>query len=890
MAIKNSMRLGAFSLALTFLSVPIYSTEVRADEPHAWHVDTPAYFADAEQTNGERQLIFDMATYEYVQTDGVTNFNNSTYLSASGSPVITRANGSLQLTDRSENWHTIDVNLANLSLGSTYLFTATGTAEPGMQIGFHRSESPWNFVSNSMVNTADDGTWAIEGIIDYPINPFMPAMRIQTNNAETAEFNIETIRVYRISTADLVFESILEINTDNFSNYANYLIAGAQMEGTITSQGFRLENVTGDYTSGNGNYLRLNLPNPILPATNLRISWDVYVPSSENLGERVIVGPGLVINSNFGQAPSQPTNDIDLNREIQMDEWVTTSIEFMVSHEVGDVAEHLIFRFRVNEAERQPSVLYINNINIEYGGEADFVEPQWDLTLQSLAEAFEPFFTFGNIYPTHAIMNQFDTREAFLHHFNAVTAENWHKPDHLAGPAGLTTRPSAEDFNFDSADAIVNFAIENDLKLIGHAFVWHSQTPAWLFGAEGNRLTRQEARDNMEFYIRTLSEHFTSQGTINAFHSWDVVNEVIASGGGDWGADLEDWNGGDWRTQMRTNSGWWEAYSNNPNPQEGEHPSDFVYDAFVFARRYFPNSILYYNDYNEEIPAKRNAIAQMVEQLNERWAHDSENNPEAVPVGQLYNGRLLIEGIGLQSHFHYPMGGWSTNFNNIRPALERFAATGTILAITELDITMGAHGQGATAFQNLPEEYAQRQAEVFARLFEYYLEFADYIERVSIWGLADNQSWRAAGHPVLFDSYFNAKPAFFAILDTVNSWSGATPAVNISEEQELRQVRVSYGEATLTNIQTGAALNMGTEVISIENELFVPVRPIAEELGFIVEWEELTRTVSIYFNSNYEVSFYAQNVINNRALASIDLFTNLGVQVTIDGNVIEFIK
>ena len=729
------------------------------------------------------ELVFNLSTYDYVLTNGVTDFSSSVRLSASGSPTITRYNGSLYVTNRNENWHTIDVNLVDLNLGATYFFYASGTAPAGMQIGFHRSDAPWNFMPGSMITTPEDGRFEIGATLVYPPNPSMPALRIQTNNAETVDFVIDNIRIYRIEDAPLVFETLYSINEANMAYYAEYLSAGDQMSGVITPNGFRLQNITGDYTSGNGNYLRFDLPYPILPATDLRISWDVFIPSAENPGNRNIVGPGLVINSNFGQAPSQPTNNIDLNRTIPMDEWVNTSVEFMVSHEVGDELNHLIFRFRVNDNIQQPTVLYINNIVIQYGGAADFVAPQWDLSLPSLAEAFAPFFSFGNIYATHAIMNQFGTRDAFVHHFNAITAENWHKPDHIAGPGGLTTRPAPEDFNFSSADAIVDFAIENNLQLIGHAFVWHSQTPAWMFGPEGARLTRQEARDNMEFYIRTLSEHFTERGTINAFHSWDVVNEVIESGGGTWGGPLDDFNAGDWRTQMRTQSGWWEAYSNNPNPAPGEHPSDFVYDAFVFARRYFPNTILYYNDYNEEIPAKRNAIAQMIEQINERWAHDFINNPEAVPFGMPYNGRKLIEGFGLQSHFHYPMGGWSTNFDNIRPALERFAATGVILSISELDITFGGFGGGAQSFPDgLPEEWAVRQAEIYARLIGYYLEFSNYIERLSIWGLADNQSWRAAGHPLLFDSQFNAKPAFFAILDAVNNFDGPFFELPVVEE------------------------------------------------------------------------------------------------------------
>jgi len=429
---------------------------------------------------------------------------------------------------------------------------------------------------------------------------------------------------------------------------------------------------------------------------------------------------------------------------------------------------------QVEEPEPIPEPVADSQEPEEEPGEEPAPEPQlrettpgWELDLPSLAQVFEPYFLFGNIYSSTGRMNEGLTQQAFLHHFNAVTAENWHKVDHVA-PQGFT-RPSASEYNFTRADAVVDFAIANNLTLIGHTLVWHSQSVNWLyFSAADTPLTRAEARENMEFHIRTVAEHFTAQGTIDAFHAWDVLNEAIASGGGNWGAPLDDWHGGNWRNQMREDSPWFRAYANGYNPEAGEHPSDFVYDAFVFARRYFPNAILYYNDYNEEIPAKRNAIAQMVEQLNEQWAFDTVNNPEAVAYGETYTGRLLIEGIGMQSHYHLDQ--WRTNLNNVRPAIERFIATGARLSITELDITIG--GQGGNHPNMLPRplalEHRLRQAEAFERLFGYYIEFADYIDRVTVWGKADHQSWRAWGHPLLFDENFNAKEAFFAIIGVVD--------------------------------------------------------------------------------------------------------------------------
>lgn len=380
--------------------------------------------------------------------------------------------------------------------------------------------------------------------------------------------------------------------------------------------------------------------------------------------------------------------------------------------------------------------------------------PRWDLTLPGLSELFSSYFRIGNVYSGSSMMSLFNTEEAYRHHFNGVTAENGHKPAGIAGPENRTVRPDAQEFNFTEADAIVDWAVENDMELFGHTLVWHSQTPRWLFSSStGEPLTRKEALENMEFYISTLADHWSERGVIDRFYSWDVVNEALSNNGGSWGGPLDDWEAGDWRTQLRTESGWYRAFENGSDRAAGEHPSDFIFYAFYFARNYFPASVLYYNDYNEEIPAKRNAIGQMVDEINQRW----KSHPE-------YDGRLLIEGIGLQSHYH--LRGWTTDLDKVRAALERFAATGAEMSVTELDVTVGGYGAGVPAESELPALY-EEQADAYARLFGYYLEFAEQIHRVSFWGLADSRSWRAPGHPLLFDRNFMAKPAFHGIVDKV---------------------------------------------------------------------------------------------------------------------------
>ena len=634
---------------------------------------------------GAGVVIYTLATDPYIlATTGETNLDATTTLNLSGSPTLTLTDSTLSLTHRGENWYTLDVVFdgMGMSLGNTYRFVATGTAPAGTQIGWHRSEAPWTFPWGH-VATNPQGVWELDQSFVHGSAEVagMDALRIQTNNAPTVDFTVDSITVYRLT------------------------------EGTAE----------------------------------------------------------------------------------------------------------------------------------------DVLMPTWDLSQPSLREVFAPYFLMGNIYPSTTIMDQFGTREGFLHHFNAVTAENWHKPDSIAGPGSRFDRPTASEFNFEQADSIVNWAVDHDLSLVGHALVWHSQSPQWLFAsAPGVPHTREQALDNLAFYIRTLAAHFTAQGTIDAFTSWDVANEVFASGGGSWGGSLDDWQAGDWRTQMRGDtttggaggqSGWWDAFANGYDAAAGEHPSDFVWYAFYFARQYFPNSVLYYNDYNEEIPAKRNAIAQMVEQLNARWAaHPS------------YDGRLLVERIGMQSHYH--LRGWATNFDQVRPAIERFAATGAGISITELDITVGGFGGAAPTVAELPA-LLEEQAAAYARLFGYYLEFAEHIHRVSVWGLSDGQSWRSVGHPVLFDAQFGTKPAFDAIVAVGQQWAegitpvATTPLAQVAQDIVLR----THMEALGATVTWEAATQTATVVLgNITYDFVVGHNAQFVNGQLIVELSELYRVFNVHQN------------------------------------------
>ena len=356
---------------------------------------------------------------------------------------------------------------------------------------------------------------------------------------------------------------------------------------------------------------------------------------------------------------------------------------------------------------------------------------KWDLTLPSLHKAYSGKFMMGNIISPEEL-NDPEMVNMYRHHYNAVTAENAMKPLYIA--------PSPGEFNFEESDKIVNWATENNITMIGHTLAWHGQSPPWLNQKpDGSPLTRAEAKKNMETFIKTYASRYSGR-----IHSWDVVNEVFRDEGGDFD--------GTWRELLRRETDnvravghWYLAYANGANAELGECGSDYIFDAFYFARRYDPHAILYCNDYNEEYSPKRKAMAEMTEDINEEW----KKHPH-------YDGRLLIEGIGMQGHCNH-----NTNYGLVRESLERFIKTGAKVSITELDITFGSSTEPAVP---LTAEQSKVQAEMYEKLFRMYLEFSEHIERVTVWGKDDKRSWRAWGSPTLFGVDGEAKEAFHKIV------------------------------------------------------------------------------------------------------------------------------
>ena len=744
---------------------------------------------DGDNNQEEYEIFWTLAAWleeRGFASGAVLPWTDDAVVRNAGSVLTVQANNAVEISNRDADWNGMDVRFELYPGDLIEISGSVPTPVPsGMQIRLQRLPGYGDF---DTFPVAEDGTFTAIHVVTEDQSIGSQGFRINTNAAgANIDILIADISVSRLEDSEPIEPPPVEIPPVDLprlddSYLENYVLrveipAGNQWDGLrlnraeiepyLTPDGiyeFSFDLFTPQSPAGVGLMLQTNGPRwahllitPNYPHDN-ELYWTRFDSELEFEGRPNLVNPSNILSYDWTElqlvkrgSGSGGVNDgsmvVFFIDNFTITNTVTGEVAWSHDFEEG-IGSHGPFT-------GSPASVDLRVVPIDEVGEVDLSEPEFDLDLPSLArECFAGYdFLFGNIWSNQTLMSVPNTEEFFLNQFNAVTAENHHKPDHIA------PNPNPDTWDFTTSDLIVDWAEDNDLAMIGHTLIWHGQSPLWMTGREGHPtlplVTRAQAIENMYNFISIYAGRYAGR-----IHSWDVLNEVFTDS-----VSLEAWEENpDWRAHLRREGvglnnpdylRWYDAFSNGATSEE--EGSDFIFYAFYFARQTDPNAILYYNDFNEEQPGKSRAMAQMVVEINERWAaHPS------------YDGRLLIEVIGMQSHHHLDQ--WATNFDNIRPAMIRFIETGARISVTELDITIGGNGQGVNPQplpRPLPEYDQQRLAAAYGRVLGYYLEFAEYMNRISIWGLADTQSWRAWGQPLLFDGDFQAKPAFWAVCDAV---------------------------------------------------------------------------------------------------------------------------
>lgn len=334
-----------------------------------------------------------------------------------------------------------------------------------------------------------------------------------------------------------------------------------------------------------------------------------------------------------------------------------------------------------------------------------------------LKEAFAEDFTVG-VAINMGALNDSDRMKSVCDHFSSITMENEMKPESLMDwEASEKSSDGMPEIKTKTLDQILSTAKENNIPLRGHTLVWHNQTPEWFFSKDyepsKGPAGKGEMRKRMEAYIKKVLT-YCQENYPGVVYAWDVVNEAMADEGG-----------------YRTKSRWYEIYGDE----------SYIEDAFTFARKYAdPEVKLFYNDYNEYMPAKREMITATVKKLKEKG---------------------VLDGVGMQSHWDmdYP----TTDL--IDAALEKYGAIeGLEIQLTEIDM----HNTDDS------EEGLRAQADRYKQFFQTILQ-ADRtgkanITNVTFWGVTDEDSWLTnfkgeTSYPLLFHGEMEKKPCYDSILE-----------------------------------------------------------------------------------------------------------------------------
>ncbi len=347
--------------------------------------------------------------------------------------------------------------------------------------------------------------------------------------------------------------------------------------------------------------------------------------------------------------------------------------------------------------------------------------------LISLSQAYSKYFRIGAAVSGRSAVSRHDL---LMRHFSSLTAENEMKYS--------LTEPEEGRFTFEHADSILSLAREMGIQIRGHAPVWHNQTPRWIFEDQGGDASPEKIFERIDAHSKAICRHFGKD-----VYAWDVVNEAVR----------DDPPG----------AGESPVYRNSPYFRIcGER---FIEAAFRSMDRYAKDAQLFYNDYGECIPEKRDRIVRLIRDMRDRGCR--------------------IDGMGMQQHyFSVP------DLDELRRSLDIYAGLGLRIHITELDVSLMAavnpgeervkpddprYGAFIRHISEHMEEITERINDIYVQLFEVYRSYSDVIDCVTTWGVSDDMTWldyfgvkentpRVKQHPLLFDENGEPKPCVHQLI------------------------------------------------------------------------------------------------------------------------------
>jgi endo-1,4-beta-xylanase len=276
----------------------------------------------------------------------------------------------------------------------------------------------------------------------------------------------------------------------------------------------------------------------------------------------------------------------------------------------------------------------------------------------------------------------------------------------------LDLRPTRDEYRFERADAIIDFARQNAIEVRGHTLAWYGALPPWTEAIA----TRAEAERELIDHIETVVSRYRG-----AIPSWDVINEPLV----DWPENASSLRPSIWARRIGP---------------------DYLRLALETTAAVDSEARLVLNEYDIEFTgprfaARRKALVQLLRSLRDR----------GVP----------LHAVGLQAHLFADR---PIDRDGLQALLAEIKALQLDVWVTELDVIdyelPGRIGERDTLVAGVASRFLEAVCEVVRP------------KAILTWGLSDRYTWvpiyfkRRDGmpnRPLPFDAELKRKPLFDVI-------------------------------------------------------------------------------------------------------------------------------
>lgn len=676
---------------------------------------------------------------------------------------------SLLTTGRTATWNGPSLNATNLlTPGAPYQISVwvqlvSGQSPDTLKLTMQRTTggtSSYDTVATSSSAVTDSAWVQLKGI--YTLAAAADSLQLYVEGGiATTQFYIDDFDITQIPASGCsVPQDNSGIQTD-FEANANQgwgprgSIAVATTNADAHSGVYSLL-TTGRTSSWNGP--SINVANKLCNGSRYTVVvWVKMAPSQPDTQLRVSIQRSFAGTTNY--------NTIVGNTTVTSGAWVRLKATFDFVWNYDSVSMYV-------ESNNNPTAsFYIDDFSLTY---------QPPLTIQtdipSLRDVLADDFLIGGAVRASGVAGVHG--QLLAKHFSSLTSENDMKWD--------ATEPTEGTFNLSAADAQVAFAKSNNIKVRGHALVWGNQTPNWVFqdasGTDMSTLPYSDANRNlllqrMQNHIRTLIKHFGAD-----IYAWDVVNEPFDES----------------QPDGYKHNKWFLIYGG----------PGYIDKAFEYAKQavdelQLPAGTikLYLNEYSTNVAAKQNFML----------AYLADAKQRGVP----------IDGVGHQFHYYvnWPINDDPATMAGVVQTINAFGDLGYDNQITEMDVSIyPLNDPTQPIFTDYSDIVAFDQPMLimlgyrYRDYFQIFRKLKDKISSVTVWGLADDITWKTSSTkvdaPLLFDDQLKAKYAYWGIVDPLQLPGADLQATITADSSSVLSGKIITYTITVTNNGHDAASNV----------------------------------------------------------------------------------